>query len=136
MRQLVFFIRNRVAVFLLQLGIQERHRAIRTGWVTVTVRGVMSERPKRKRVAVKVLGVAEKSQDKVSAPQIVNTARFTNPSPAVGGNTSPNRGSSGSACSVRINQNRMSYCRSVTTHVIVERESYLVASTATLLPFP
>src|SRR4029077_16808733 len=70
-RQPVFFIRNRVAVFLFQLGIQERNRAIRADGGTVTVRAVVSKCPKRNRVAVKVLGIPEKSQDKVSTPHIV-----------------------------------------------------------------
>src|SRR5450755_892419 len=70
-RQPVFFICNRVAVFLFQLGIQDRNCAIRTHGVTVTVRGVVSKRPKRKRVTVKVLGIPEQSQDKVSAPHIM-----------------------------------------------------------------
>src|ERR1700737_4845260 len=70
-RKPIFFIRNRVAVFLFQLGIQERNRAIRADGVTVIVRGVMSECAKRKRITVKVLGIPEKSQDKVPAPHIV-----------------------------------------------------------------
>src|ERR1700682_272338 len=71
MPQAVLFIRPRVAVFLFQLGIQERNRTIRADGVTVIVRGVVSECPKSKRVTVKVLGIPQKSQDKVSAPHIV-----------------------------------------------------------------
>src|SRR4029077_10076217 len=70
-RQPVLFIRNRVAVFLLQLGIQERDRAIRTHGMTVIVGGIVGECAKRKRVTVKVLGIPEKSQDEVPAPHIV-----------------------------------------------------------------
>ena len=70
-RQPVLFVRNRVPIFLFQLGIQDRNRAIRAHGVTVAVRGVVSKRPKRKRVTVKVLGIPEQSEDKVSAPHIV-----------------------------------------------------------------
>lgn len=70
-RQGVLFIRNQVAVLLFQLGIQEGNRAIRGHEVAVVVRGVVRERPERKSVAVKVLGIAQQSQDKVPAPHIV-----------------------------------------------------------------
>ena len=70
-RQRVFFIRNRVAVLLFQLGIQDGDRAIHADEVAVVVRGVVRERPERKSVAVKVLGIAQQSQDKVPASHIV-----------------------------------------------------------------
>ena len=55
----------------MQFGIQERDRAIRANGVTLDVRGVVSEGPKRKGVAVKILGISEERQDEVSAPHIV-----------------------------------------------------------------
>src|ERR1700730_6944994 len=70
-RQPVLFIRNRVAVFLFQLGIQEWNGAVRADGVAVVVRGIVSECAEGKGVAVKVLGIPEKSQNKVSAPHIV-----------------------------------------------------------------
>src|SRR5271157_3507380 len=70
-RQGVLFIRNPVAVLRFQLGIQERDRAIRGHEVAVVVRGVVRERPERESVADEVLGVAQQSQDKISAPNIV-----------------------------------------------------------------
>src|SRR5580700_3991695 len=70
-RQPILFVRDRVAIFLFQLGIQERNRAIRGDRVTVIVRSVVSESPKGKRVAVNIFAIAEKSQDKVSASHIV-----------------------------------------------------------------
>jgi hypothetical protein len=36
--------------------------------VTFVVRGVVSEGPKREGIAIKILGIVEKSQNKVSAP--------------------------------------------------------------------
>ena len=39
--------------------------------MTFVVRGVVSEGPQRKGIAVKILGIVEKSQNKVSAPHIV-----------------------------------------------------------------
>ena len=39
--------------------------------VAVVVRGVVRERAERKSVAVKVLGIAQQGQDKVSAPHVV-----------------------------------------------------------------
>src|ERR1700730_15224949 len=65
------FIRNRIAVFLFQFGIQKGDRAVGGDAVAVVVRGVVSERAERKSVAVKVFGIAHQSQDKVSAPYIV-----------------------------------------------------------------
>src|ERR1700681_3887271 len=70
-RQRVIFIRNRVAELLFQLRIQDRDRAIRADPVAIVVRGVVSERAERKSIAVKVLGIAQQSQDKISAPHVV-----------------------------------------------------------------
>jgi hypothetical protein len=60
------FVRNRVAIFLFQLGIQDRNRAIRAHGVTVAIRGVVSKRAKRKRVTVKVL--ESRSRARIKSP--------------------------------------------------------------------
>ena len=62
MCQAVFFICNRVAVFLFQLWIQKRDRPICAEGVAVIVRNVVSESAERKRIAINVVGIVEKSQ--------------------------------------------------------------------------
>src|SRR5580692_9632032 len=71
MSQGVFFICDHVAILPFQLRIQEGHRKIHGHEVTFVVRGVVRESPERKCVAVEIFGVAQQSQDKVSAPHIV-----------------------------------------------------------------
>src|SRR6476659_1497868 len=71
MCQAVFFICNCVAVFLFQLWIQKRDRSICTEGVAVIVRNVVSESTERKRIAINVVGISEKSQQKKAASHVV-----------------------------------------------------------------
>ncbi len=70
-RQLVFLVRNRVAVFLFQLGVQQRDGAIRAHRMAFIVGGIVSERPEGKGVAVEVFGIADKRQDEITAAHVV-----------------------------------------------------------------
>ena len=70
-RELVFFIRHGVAVFRFSTWDTERDGAIHADGVAFVIRGVVSEGPERKSIAVKILGIVQKSQNKVSAPYIV-----------------------------------------------------------------
>jgi hypothetical protein len=60
-RQRVFFICDHVAIFPFQPRIQEGHRKIHGHEVPFIVRGVVRESPKRKCVAVEILGIAQQS---------------------------------------------------------------------------
>src|ERR1700693_2526237 len=70
-RQRILLVGNRVAILLFQFWVQDRYRAIGAHAVTVVVGGVVSQRAEGKRIVVEVLGIAQQSQDKVSAPHIV-----------------------------------------------------------------
>src|SRR4029077_1990374 len=79
-RQLVFFVGDRVAVFFLEMGVQDRDRAIRADGVPVIVRGVVSQRAEREGIAVEIAGIAEEGQDKIPAADVMSQVAEKNSS--------------------------------------------------------
>src|SRR4029077_14877809 len=69
-RQLVFFVGDRIAVFFLQFGVKHRDRAIRADGVTLIIGGIMSQRSEREGIAVEIAGIAKEGQDKIPAADL------------------------------------------------------------------
>src|ERR1700691_5226667 len=69
--QLILFIGDRVAVFLFQLGIEDRNGAICADGVAFCVSGVMRESSERERVAIQVLRVTDEGEDEIPAAHVV-----------------------------------------------------------------
>jgi len=70
-RERIFFIGDRVAVFSLQFGIEDGNGAIGGDAVSVVISRIMGERSQRESVAIQILGIAQKRKDEVPAADVV-----------------------------------------------------------------
>ena len=70
-RQRVFLIRHYIPIFLFQLGIQKRHRVVRSNAMAIRICGVMRHRAQRESVIVQVLGVVHHCENKIGAAYVM-----------------------------------------------------------------
>ena len=70
-RERIFFIGDRVAVFSLQFGIEDGNGAIRANAVSVVISRIMGERTQRESVPIQILGITQKRKDEVCAANVV-----------------------------------------------------------------